>query len=141
MTISELNKILQLDPGAFNRTKRGWKQFTLKNQIIVITAYLLRYAHHGKWNSETPKGVHEETTQDIRMNLARCLAKAGDAREATIQFEQCTDDKHRKEVEATIAYLKNDKATFDKVYDKEDKLHQKIKDNWTSTYEEITRES
>jgi hypothetical protein len=138
MTITQLNKLLTLEPYAFNRTKRGWSQYDLKHQIIILTAYILRYVKNNKWLPDVPKGINEETPIDVRMNLARCLARSGDSTEAIMQYEQCQTGRHHTEAAATIAFLNNDRQAFDAV-EGHSKLMDAMKANWTATYEEITK--
>ncbi len=136
MTISELNILLQLDPYAFNRTKRGWQKLPIKHQIIAITAYILRYVKYNKWLRDTPKGIHEETPADLRQNLAHLLALTGETKEAISQFTQCLTDKPTdKIINAKIAFLNSDRNTFDN-YKTQDVELDKLDKNWGKSYSE-----
>lgn len=136
MTISELNKLLLLDPYTFNRTKRGWAKLPKKEQILALTAYILRYVKYNKWYPDIPKAIHEETPLDVRLNLAKCLAKDGQNQEAIIQFEQCLTgtEESDKKILAIIAFLNNDKETFLKFVNTNDKEIKQLYDNWDDTY-------
>ena len=140
MTIKELNKFLELDPYAFNNTKRGWKKLSLKDQIIVLTAYILRYVKYNKWMPDIPKAIHEVTPVDVRQNLANCLALVGENKEAIIQFEQCLtgNTKRDNQIQATIAFLNNDRQAFDNIKT-DDPRYQKMSSNWTESYSEAIK--
>jgi tetratricopeptide (TPR) repeat protein len=140
MTIKKLNKFLELDPYAFNNTKRGWKRLPPKDQIIVLTAYILRYVKYNKWMPDTPKAIHEVTPIDVRRNLANCLALTGQNRDAIIQFEQCLtgNAKNDNQIQATIAFLNNDRKSFDNI-NADDPTSQKMSKNWTEPYAEVIK--
>ena len=136
MTIIQLNSFLQLDPYVFNKTKRGWQKLKLKDQIIAITAYILRYVKYNKWLRDTPKGIHEETPIDLRLNLARLLAIAGDYKEAISQFQQCLVGRPTDQIiNAKIAFLNSDRNKFENYKITDDELD-KLDKNWGKSYSE-----
>jgi len=141
MTIRDLEKLLSLDPYSFNNAKRGWRSQRLNDQILAITAYILRYVRNNKWNRDTPKAIHEETPIDLRLNLAKLFALKGDYKSAIAQYQQCItkDIIANSKILSTIAFLNSDRDGFDLHADLNDPEMAKFNNNWGKTFSEAIK--
>jgi hypothetical protein len=134
---------LSLSPWTFDQdSTTGWRaNHDPKQQIATILRYLRRYAASStRWRPETPKGGHDVEPSLLIFHVGQIYANLGNVSDAIGFFSRAgkTTDAHwNNYVQATIAFLKRDRAAFERYaspenYNKEtlDRLRQ----HWGQSY-------
>ena len=139
----QLEKMLQLDPWTFDQTQQGWRSLPTEDQKIDAIRAYLSDPNSGK-DKEFPggkvlnKGI-------ITWHLGQILAirdNPGDKEEAIKwmkQSEEPDDPQWNNYVNATIAFLNNDRESFDEFAKGENYNSSNLeglRDGWGKSYKE-----
>ena len=141
----EFEKFLNQDPDTFDQTKDGWRYISgIPNQIKAVEKYLQTYAQNNNWLPTTPKG----NTKDVlsipfmRWHLGQLYAMENNIGKAIENMKKSigTEDQQWNDyVNATIAFLKNDREEFEKHANKENyngKTIEKLRNGFGKSYKE-----
>lgn len=142
ITLCEGSSFLELSPSTFDQNAAGWRSLRdHEQQLKAILGYLRRYAiSNTEWRPETPKDDVPIDPSLLIFHAGQIYAMLGNIPNAVKCFSKTSkteDTQWNNYVKATIAFLKQDRKTFEQYstaenYNKEtlDRLRQ----NWGQSY-------
>lgn len=140
---SRLGSMLDLDPWSFDQTQAGWRTLPANQQISILKTYIQKYVRGNSFTPDTPEGKREIDAVVLVWHLGQVLAFADNYPEAVkyMSMSKMSDDTEWNDyVDATIAFLKQDKRTFDLLSAKSNynsDTIMRLKQGWGKPYKDV----
>ena len=137
-----IDQMLELDPWTFDQTESGWRSLSPNLQIKALRAYVAKNLEGGKAIPPLPSKILSPFIIFWHLGQALALRQPGDNKEAIDWMLRSLDPddlQWNDYVKATIAFLEDDRVSFDKHSRGENNNRStldRLKEKWGRPYNE-----